>query len=39
LSTSRSGAIGKVVYIDLEEQQEIGEATGVHQGNEVVDMP
>jgi hypothetical protein len=39
LSTSRNGAIGEVVYIDLEGQQEIGEATRMHKGNEVIDMP
>ncbi len=37
LSTSRDGAIGKVVTLGLEQQQEIGEATKVHQENEVVD--
>ncbi len=38
MSTSRNGVIGKVVYIDLEGQQEIGEGTKVHRGNEVIDM-
>jgi hypothetical protein len=33
---STNGAIGEVVYIDFEGQQEIGEATKLHQGNEVI---
>jgi hypothetical protein len=38
LSTSRSGAIGEVVWLGCEQQQEIGETTRMHQGNEVIDM-
>jgi len=37
LSTSRNGAIGEVVLLVFEQQQEIGEATRVHGGNEVID--
>jgi hypothetical protein len=39
LFTSRNGAIGKVVRIEFEQQQEINEATKVHRKNEVVDNP
>jgi len=29
--------IGEVVRLEVEQQQEIGEATRVHRGNEVID--
>jgi hypothetical protein len=38
LSTSRNGAIGKVVQVGFEQQPEIDEATRIHRGNEIIDM-
>jgi hypothetical protein len=39
LSTSRNGAMGEVVALEFEQQQEINEATRVHRGTEVIDIP
>jgi len=34
-----NGAIREVVRLGFEQQQEIGETTIVHEGNEVIDKP
>jgi len=34
-----NGVIGEVVGLGFEQQQEIGETTIVHEGNEVIDKP